>query len=487
MNDQNTLRPEQPIELFLKGSDTKACCYPAQYDEMQNTEQVAPVAAAPDPQASAPQGDPPAVDADDREPDSQELTVSQSADTPADSAAQDTVTEVSIPGSGGTKKKPGTLLAALAAVAACLVLAVGITAFLYSSRYEDAQQLADEGLFGKAQDTLALSFITELHDPEFVQYLEAGVLFTDGDYAGAEALLQSNPNYRDSAGLLRQISYLKANAYLEQGDYESARELLEALADQGYSDADVLLQQVEYAQGSACLEQGNFVKAMQYLEPLAGDGYMDSLELYREARLGYAIERINDIYNYDSVKNGITYLNELIQEGYAPATDALSSAQETVYQYAIGLYEDNRIEASDYFDLVKGYSRANDYLTLCRTYDYSTTLEDLWALRGFADADELLYSQEYLCRFLVGSWYTSNKSYYCIMEDMDQSSRYDYYFSYNLPWQYSGDFEIIDGILKVFHNGGTNSLNEFRFTIDSWNQITVYCYKNGSSYTLYRS
>lgn len=501
VNDQNTLRPEQPIEQFLNVADTKACCYPAQFNEDQTTEQKSPEAALHQPPreitqetpAAAPQKPQdliPQSPADAAAPDLQENAPSESrsaAIPPVDTVPQEPNTVVSIPESDGTKEKSKILPIILAAVAACLVLAVGVTGFMYYNRYKEAQDFAKSGRYGKAQDTLILPFLTEFHDPEFVQYLEAGVLFTDGDYTGAEALLQSNPNYRDSAELLQKISYLKANAYLEQGDYERARELLESLANQGYSNADILLQQADYAQGRACLEQGNHAKAMQYLEPLAENNYLDSLQLYYEAKLAYALERIDDTDNINSVKAGFAYLNGLIEENYSPAYAALSSAQETVYQFAISLYEDYRIEASDYFDLVKDYSRAKDYLTLCSTYDYSTTLEELWALRGFANADELLYSQEYLCRFLVGSWYTSNKNYYCIMEDMDEASQYDYYFSYNLPWQYSGDFEIIDGILKVFHNGSATSLNEFRFTINSWNQITVYCYKNGSSYTLYRS
>lgn len=365
-------------------------------------------------------------------------------DIPSTSDAPVLTGEVYTPASPAAPKKKGKGAKILLAAVLCLVLAVGAVTTIYISSYNNAQRYAAGGLYEKAQDMLTVPFITSIHDPQFLDYLDGCILMTQGDYDDAIAILAPMSGYRDCADLLNRINY---------------------------------------AAGNAALEQGNLVKAMQYLEPLAAQNYSNSRALYHQAKLDYALERVNYLSNIESVETGLAYLDALVADGYTPARGALTNACEIIYQHAIALYNNTEIyNARSYFSLIADYSRANDYLTLCAAWYLEASVEELWAIRDFADAESMLY-QDYLCEFLVGSWYTGDRSYYGIMEPSGD----EYTFTYNLPWQYSGNFEIVDGVLKIFHNGSATSSNEFRFTINSWNEITVYCYKNGKSYTLYRT
>ncbi len=352
--------------------------------------------------------------------------------------------EPTIPGPKKKKRWPGIL----AAVAA-LILVGSLGIWYHFKTYEHAVGLATSGLGLKAaDDTIFLPFLTNLHDPEFLPYL-------DGHVA------------------------------LGNGEYVRCRELLEPLADAGYRDADEVLRLASYREACDAQDNGDYARAVELLKPLAKQRYADSWQRYCQVRVSYGLQQVRRTANIDAVTSGMQLLKEAAADGDSAGRNALEDASSIVYRHAVSLY--NQEESSDalaYFELVKDYEDADKYIILCNAYWGTATLQQLWEIRDFANAGDLLLCQPYICEFLLGNWKNGNGYYYFKMEA--NSHNYAYYSSYNIPWQYNGDFEIRDGIYYVYHNGGKVMYEEFRFTIVSWDKITVYAYKNGTTYTLYR-
>lgn len=443
MPDPNmTVNPEkaQAADIIENQPDTKAARLTARHEDSQTVEaagsQEIAVAGA---QEITPAGTQAVVPAD--------TTDVAPADTPGTPADTTSGPEVIIEPTVTSRRKRKPMLPILA-VAAALVLVVALCISGHFSSYKDAMRLASLGAFTEARDTLFLDALTALHDPEFADYLEGGERMTAGDYDGA-------------------------------------RSILEPLAADGYWNCAELLQEVDYREGCDALSRGDFALAMQRLKPLAAIFYRDSRDLYCELRVNYGLQLMENITDISDVVDGLLMIRGAVSDGYSSGLSALEYAHAMIYEHALNLYwQGNLVDALDYFSQLDDYADSQNYVTLCNTYWYTTTVEELWALRDFANAEELLLSQYYLCEFLIGTWRTSNNYYYYTMEA--NTGSYAYYCTYNLPWQYTGDFEIIDGVYRVFHNGSATSLSEFRISIDSWNQITIYCYKNGSYYTLYR-
>lgn len=76
---------------------------------------------------------------------------------------------------------------------------------VYVDRYQTAVERVEKGHFSKATPYLdEFPFITELHDPGFVSYANAGEAMEHGDYEEAIELLKplAEKNYRDSVQML---------------------------------------------------------------------------------------------------------------------------------------------------------------------------------------------------------------------------------------------------------------------------------------------
>lgn len=475
--------PERSPEQMYSPQDAKCCSYPPQFADGQAAENdQSPSLQEPLKNAVL---TPVAVPTED--------TFGETADgergtqDPADGDDTDAGNEAT-PEISAAPKKRRTLPLILAAAAACLVLAIGITGLVYHNRYEEAYALAGDGHYREAQTTLTLPSITELHDPELLRYIDAGILLTDGEYDGARLLLEplAQQGYLNSAELVLEANYLDARECMRRADHAGAQALLEPLAEAGYLDSAELLLQIRYDQSRIALDRGDWEDAMALLKPLADQDYADSFSLYCEAKLGYAWQLIENTGDYSSVESGLVYMNQLTDAGYAQAQTALEDAYTKIYDHSVSLYQEARTgEAQAYFQLLGDHSRSADYLTLCQAHGLQASLEALWGLRGFADADALLLNEYYLSWFLEGSW--SSGSYYCSVEFDGDGSSYSYTLSYNLPWQYSGSCDIEDGVMMIYHNGGSTAYKEFKFTIRSWDEIVVYCYKDSSSHTLYRN
>ncbi len=75
------------------------------------------------------------------------------------------------------------------------------------------------------------------------RYHEARGLMESGDYAAAKEILLENPDYEDSAELIRECDYLTAKNLMEQNEYSAAKEILLTLSD--YKDSEDLIPECE--------------------------------------------------------------------------------------------------------------------------------------------------------------------------------------------------------------------------------------------------
>lgn len=374
------------------------------------------------------------------------------------------------------------LLIFLATAAACLLLAAG----LHWSRYSKAVELAEEGEFRQAQEALFLPKIVDLYDSNFRSYLQAGVALESEQWENARDLLDPlvRRGYRDSTGLQQSANYYLACWLLDEGDWVGARSILEPLEASGYPGATDMRLALDYQEGCAAMDSGDWEQAQNLFSGLASAGYQDSYTLYNEARVAQARDLIKGCQSLDDVSLGLSILADVIRDGWTDAQGTLAWAQDQIFTTGKRWYDNGNFTRAEYlFNLLTENSDAKKYAILCRVSTGDASLSELKSVWGFGDSKELIYDHTYLYDFLVGKWYSSNKSYYYTMTYQGNGS---YQCTYNIPWKYEGSFQLSKGIMLIFENSSSNGKNQFRFSVRSWDEIVVYSYKDGKTYTLYR-
>ena len=166
----------------------------------------------------------------------------------------------------------------------------------------------------------------------------------------------------------------------------------------------------------------------------------------------------------------------------------MTSLTDLVYLQGKILYHDKDFaQARKYFQCVPKYMDSKDYITLLDARKDSEKLnaesmtQRLMDLFYFEDAsDIILKSEEYLQEYLMGKW--SGGRYYFTMEKNSTNST-----SYNLPWIDDKGFQYYSIDKGIFYLEGENERKpQFKFILLTPDSMQVYCYKNGSTYTLYR-
>ena len=183
----------------------------------------------------------------------------------------------------------------------------------------------------------------------------------------------------------------------------------------------------------------------------------------------------------------------------AEAFRLTSLLNESAYKRARQKYsEEYYSDARDIFKLLSGYVESDKYELLCDLADesisdanYRVVLQNI----DFANTKTLLLSKHRLAiLFLSGTWRTSNGRYYFTMDKSTHQT------SYNLPGLALANSHYIveDGIYflergnALLEKYGLESAMDyekkkvFKFSILTAETISVYCYKDGSTYTLYR-
>ena len=340
------------------------------------------------------------------------------------------------------KKRPTGIII----ICAVFVLAL-ILAGAYWGTYSAAKRAAVNQEYLKASELLFVPTLTQKHDPELLEYIDAGKLYS-------------------------------------QGKYNEAKSAFSTLADKGYLNSKDLKLDAEYLEAVDLLERGKYTEAKNLLASLATIDYLDASDLKNEATYYEALEELKRGY-----LSGYRTIASLAKSGFSLAIDGLESAKKQAYDHAVGLYrKGDELSATSYFRELKGYKRSADYLTLINRSDYSAIKK----LIGFENANDILIDQ-FAIKFLVGTWKTSDgRNYFSISSDDDGNRS-----TYNLPRidLAHSYYAIEDGIYFLYDQdisylerfmGDYERKNVFRFTIIDADTINVYCYKDGSTYKLFR-
>lgn len=372
------------------------------------------------------------------------------------------------------------------AVVAAAVLVVALLG-AYFGCYIGAKTNAQNGDFAAADSLLFASPITKLHDAKLVAYIDAGQMMADRKYEEANAAFEELSGYLNADEMVQEADYRHAVQYADANEFDNAVSIMTELSENGYKDAEDKLLEIQYRKGVyLLLEEANYSEANKIFTQLAKEKYDGADEMQKETQYLWAWSLIEDEKYADAYKK-LTSIR-----GYSDVNDTISALTELMYLEGQALYYDaDYDEAKELFTCISNYADSKKYIILIDARGYSDswldpegTAEKLEQIFYFEDAAELLVSDtDIACYFLLGNWRTSNGSYYFKMEFSDDDD-YSFWSSYNLPW-FGGSFRIQDGIYSVT-NDSYEDKPQYRFTLITPDSMEVYCYKNGTTYTLYR-
>lgn len=139
-----------------------------------------------------------------------------------------------------------------ASIAAAFVLS-------YFGCYLGAGVSADKGNFTRAEDLLFLPGLTVLHDENMLQYVEAGLSFQRGDYAGAEQRFRALSGYRASSDMVNESMYRYAGVMADQGNFKRAIEYFTVLSSVNYKDSGSKILETKCLKAKALAAEGDYI------------------------------------------------------------------------------------------------------------------------------------------------------------------------------------------------------------------------------------
>ncbi len=153
----------------------------------------------------------------------------------------------------------------------------------------------------------------------------------------------------------------------------------------------------------------------------------------------------------------------------------------------------NMTEAGKNFRAIRTYKRSADYLLLvdCSEGHMSvwppsrTTYLRLVKLLGFENADEIILKSESIAiLFLEGRWEDGaiNPYYFEMQKENDGG----WQSQYNLPHKNADGYYYISDAIYSVGETKSSAIKHYKFSIIDEDTMYVYCYKDGSTYKMYR-
>jgi len=234
-----------------------------------------------------------------------------------------------------------------------------------------------------------------------------------------------------------------------------------------------------YNKGINAMYNQQFIAAKQHFDNLlVGDSLFADEYAYIEA--GVLMETGEYLESHKAFNNLSVPVPESI----------IKDLEKHIYRIGVTAYKKNDLNTAEtYFSAVEGYNRSEDYLFLIsfkdtNRYPSSTNMKKLINLIQFEDTAEIIATNNHaLEKFLVGHWETKDYPHYYFEIKKEDGYR----SQYNLPYEYfNGEYyEIHDGVYSLANMDG-ESKKYYKFSIISKDIISVYCYKDGNTYILYR-
>lgn len=241
---------------------------------------------------------------------------------------------------------------------------------------------------------------------------------------------------------------------------------------------------INYTLAISAMNNQEFLKSRQFF-----DNLFVSEKLFPDK---YAYVRAGTFY--EEGKYLKAYKEFLKNDEYSIPSNINDRLQSEIYFKGVKAYRDgDNVKALHCFELVPNYERSADYLFLL--YFDADTLKGsllrehenikLIKMLDFENAKELvLKRQETALPFLAGRWENGDRydpMYFELANNTD-----NYSSSYNLPHKNKeGYFYFAEGVYSI---GETEyeTTKIYKFSIIDEDTIRVYCFKDGSTYVLYR-
>ncbi len=384
------------------------------------------------------------------------------------------------------KRKVNRKLILAIGIPVAVVVLLGIPTGVYFGCYNRACTLAENGDFVQAQKMLFAPGITKLHNTELLNYLAADELLEKRQYEDAKEAFSELDGYLHADELAQEADYRHALQLADSNDFKQALKLMDTLKEAGYRDAEEQALEIQFREGMYVLsEKKEYQKASIIFFNLAKEGYDGAEEMSKKTMYLWGTALIEDedylaaYSKFDSIRD------------YSDVKKIMTSLTDLVYLQGEILYHDKDFaQARKYFQCVPKYMDSKDYITLLDARKDSEKLnaesmtQRLMDLFYFEDASDIIReTDEYLFYYLQGKWSTSGGSYYFELKEVTAKD-HTYESSYNLPWYNSDYFSLEKGIYMI--HGSFGEKPQYRFTLLTPDSMQVYCYKNGSTYTLYR-
>ncbi len=327
-----------------------------------------------------------------------------------------------------------------------------------------------------------------------LKYQEASSMMAAGNYIAASELFEQLDDYKDSETKACEAIYTYAYSLQNEGNYAEAIRLYEDISN--YAAASERSAECRYILGKQYIAAGDYAAAYDqlYLIPRyndAGDLAMDSnyrcaMQLYEEENWSAALVRFG------------MYPEYLDSHSFWQICKYNSAAEQLEAKQYRGAYTQ--------FSELSGYSDAN-YQAAVAQYYLLTNGDQSFALTNIKNslavieeytsqqfAQNIIKSKLYTGAKLLGSWYDEDGASYliltadntsvtltlCLAEDDIPGSEVvieNILFDNNIAYYMSGDTESMAVRVEGFAPDDSASPGE----------VTIYCYSNGETYTLYKN
>ena len=241
---------------------------------------------------------------------------------------------------------------------------------------------------------------------------------------------------------------------------------------------------VNYFSAISEMNNQHFIKSKQFFDNLFVSKTLFSSK-YAYVEAGILMEEGKYIEAYNAFSG--------LEDTPIPAA-LMETLTEKIYSAGQAAYQAGKInEAGKFFNKIPDYKRSDEYLFLirCSGTEFSNwryTIANYDRLVEMIDfentAEIMMHNIETAERFLMGRWETGDAE--ALYFEMSEDETGNPHCQYNLPRKdSSGYYYLRNGIFSV---GETeeSSVKYYKISALSQDSISVYCYKNGKTYKLFR-
>lgn len=322
--------------------------------------------------------------------------------------------------------------------AAAIVLAAAAAVITLEVGYNRAENAMNAGEYGKAREIYSkIAFYrgsAEMLDE--CTYREAVSLMENKDFSGARERFNLIYGYRNSAEMLNECTYRDAENLLAAGDSEGAKDKFYSVIH--YKDSQQMTLKCDYTTAQQKRSAGELIEAYEIF-----------------ARLGE----------------------------YSDSRTQTETTRKMLYRAGVEKYRAGEYESAKAYFENTDEADGEKYLKLISAHMNSLDdVSELYPLIGFEDTTEILKSNEYMVKFLFARWANNSGNYIDFYkQDGDERTWCMWSMQYT-----EGKHWKVDNAVHYSGDDENGWVKQWKYEIVSANEISVYNYIDGKTYTLYR-